>query len=487
MTLVIIAIYMILITAVGVAANRILSGTGEDYFVASRSIGSFVLLMSLFGTHMTAFAILGASGEAYHEGIGVFALMASSSAFIVPFIFYLIGTRIWKIGKDHGYLTQVQFFRARWQSDSFGLALFVVLVALMVPYLLIGVMGAGITFAQISDGAVPQWLGGLIVIVVIAGYVCAGGLRGTAWVNTIQTLVFGVIGAVTFFVISSRMGGLSAVMEVIAEKQPELMARGSHHSWIHVLSYTFIPLSVGMFPHMFMHWLTAKSGNAFKKTIIYYPVCIAVVWIPSVLLGMMGVIDFPGLEGPAANSVLVRMVGLHAPGILGGLLAAGVYAAIMSSLDSQSLSMGTMFTHDIVRHYGFHDRMTEKQQIMLGRLFVLLILGVTYALSLVVNRSIFRLGIWSFTGFAALLPLVVAALFWKRSTKVGAWACLVTAVTGWLGFFVVSGKIPGYSVADTGVMPVVVITGASALAMVIGSIFSPVPASNPHEFKREPS
>lgn len=470
MTTAVIFAYLLLVLAIGVIANRVLRGTSEDYFVASRSIGSFVLLMSLFGTHMTAFAILGASGEAYHSGVGVFALMASSSAFVVPVVFFFVGTKIWRVGKDKGYLTQVEFFRARWGSNAFGLALFLTIVALMVPYLLIGVMGAGLTFAQITDGQVPQWAGGLIICVVIAGYVCSGGLRGTAWVNTFQTLVFGVIGAVAFVVISSRMGGLEFAMQKVAASHPELLMRGQQHGWLHVLSYTFIPLSVGMFPHMFMHWLTAKSGDTFKQTIVFYPLCIAIVWVPSVLLGVLGVVDFAGLEGPAANSVLVRMVGLHAPGILGGLLAAGVYAAIMSSLDSQSLSLGTMFTHDIVRHYGFADRMTEKQQVLVGRLFVLVILGVTYGLSLIVNRSIFRLGIWSFTGFAALTPLVVAALFWKRSNKVGAWASLITMVVCWLVFFVDGGRVPGYSVAESGVMPVVAITAAAALAMVIGSL-----------------
>ena len=79
-----------------------------------------MLLMSLFGTHMTAFSILGASGEAYHRGIGVFALMASSSAIIVPCVFLFIGTRLWKIGKKFGYITQVQFFRDRWGIQRVG-------------------------------------------------------------------------------------------------------------------------------------------------------------------------------------------------------------------------------------------------------------------------------------------------------------------------------------------------------------------------------
>ena len=74
MTLAIIFAYLALVLLIGGWSHRFFRGTGEDYFVASRSLGPFLLLMSLFGTNMTAFAILGASGEAYHRGIGVFAL-----------------------------------------------------------------------------------------------------------------------------------------------------------------------------------------------------------------------------------------------------------------------------------------------------------------------------------------------------------------------------------------------------------------------------
>ena len=91
MTLAIIILYLCLVVAIGSLSHRLFRGTGEDYFVASRSIGPFLLLMSLFGTNMTAFAILGASGEAYHEGIGVFGLMASSSALIIPGVFFFVG------------------------------------------------------------------------------------------------------------------------------------------------------------------------------------------------------------------------------------------------------------------------------------------------------------------------------------------------------------------------------------------------------------
>ncbi len=475
MTLAIIILYLCLVVAIGSLSHRLFRGTGEDYFVASRSIGPFLLLMSLFGTNMTAFAILGASGEAYHEGIGVFGLMASSSALIIPGVFFFVGTRVWALGKRLGLLTQVQYFRQRWGSDALGLALFVVLIALLIPYLLIGVSGGGITLHQITKGEVPEWVGGLLVCLVVMTYVCYGGLRGTAWANAFQTLVFVILGGTALFFILHQHGGLHQAMKTVSESHPHLLIRGEQIEPLKLLTYTCIPLSVGMFPHMFMHWLTARRAQTFRVPLKLYPICIAAVWVPSVTLGIIGRIDFPNLKGPAANSILVRVIDLHAPEVLAGLLAAGVFAAVMSSLDSQVLSIGTMFTQDIVRHYGFRDYMSERQQVLYGRLFVALVLVVTYILSLTTDRSIFKLGVWSFTGFAALFPLVAAALFWRRSTKYGAAAALVTVACLWTYFFQIGWESPGHTLGDTGIMPVAVILAASTVAMIIGSLLTRPP------------
>ncbi len=230
-----------------------------------------------------------------------------------------------------------------------------------------------------------------------------------------------------------------------------------------------------MFPHIFMHWLTARGAAAFRLPVVAYPLCVAVVWLPSVLLGVIGAADVPGLEGPAANAVLIRMIALHAPEILAGLLAAGVIAAVMSSLDSQILALSSLFTEDILRHYRLHDGMGEARQVRLGRLWVAGLLAATFLLSLVVDRSIFKLGVWSFTGFAGLFPLVVAALYWRRSTKQGAAAAILTTAALWVWFFARGWQEPGYTVGGTGIMPVAVILAGSAAALVLGSLLSPAP------------
>ena len=196
----------------------------EEYFLASRSLGPFVFLLSLFGTNMTAFAILGSSGHAFSNGIVTYGLMASSSALIIPLSLFFIGTRIWALGRKYGFMTPVQMFRDRWECSHIGTVIFFVQAALLVPYIIIGVMGGGTALYAISGGRIPYWLGGAIVAMVVMGYVFFGGMRGTAMVNTFQSSLFLLFGAIALVVIGVGMGGFSSAIEALNNPSTELPA-----------------------------------------------------------------------------------------------------------------------------------------------------------------------------------------------------------------------------------------------------------------------
>ncbi len=475
MILTIVAVYFTLVLLIGGLSRRFFHGTGEDYFVAGRSLGPVLLLLNLFGANMTAFAVLGASGEAYNTGIGVFALMASSSALVIPLIFYFVGTRVWELGKRRGYLSPIQFFRERYQSDGLGLLLFAVFNALLIPYLLIGLAGGGIALAQITGGALPKWLGSLVIVAVVLGYVVHGGMRGAIWVNAFQALLLLVLGGVACWVIVARLGGLPAAMGRVAAARPDLLARAGHIRPLQLLTYTLIPLSAGMFPHIFIQWLTAKSARSFRLPVAVYPLCIVLVWVPSVVLGVLARLDFPRLPPVAANSIVVRVVEHHAPGLLVGLLAAALCAAIMNSFDHQVLAVSTMFTQDIVVHYGYHDRLSERARVLVGRLFVVGVLLASFLLSLVLDPSLFKLGVWCFTGFAALFPLLPAALFWRRSTKQGVAAAVVSVMVLWCYLVVSEWRAPDYTLGATGILPVALVLAVSVAALIAGSLLSKPP------------
>jgi len=498
--------YLLLLIGLGLTSKQFSRGTSADYFVVSRSIGPFLLLMSIFGTTMTGFALVGSTGKAYGSGIGVYGLMASWSGLVHSAVFFIIGIRLWAIGKRHGYVTQCAYFRDRFESPLLSYLLFAVLVLLVIPYLLVGIISAGkflqaTTAGMFPDafpmqlpngrphplgGGVPPWLGAGVICLIVLFYVFFGGLRGAVWANTFQTLVFMITGLIAFYMISSRLGGLVEASRAVAEHEwaSQRLAREGLIGRLQFFSYCFIPLSVGMFPHLFQHWLTAKSARSFRLTVVAHPIFIMIVWIPCILIGIWGAAQFG--EGANANAVLGRMVSalVHSP-VLTGLVGAGVLAAIMSSLDSQFMCLGTMFTNDVVVRLFGHDRFSDAQKILLARGFIVGIVAVSYALSvmLVNTAGVFDLGVWCFSGFASLFPLVAASLYWKGVTKAGALARLLTAAGVWGVLFyrdILAVKPPGAEdeLLIAGMMPVAIITAASTAALVLVSLVTRPPSEN---------
>src|SRR5439155_13376407 len=245
---IVVFIYLAIVAYIGSAAYRRGKENTEDFFLASRMIGPMVFFLSIFATNMTAFAILGSSGNAYRRGIGVYGLLASSSAFVIPLTIFFIGTRLWALGKRFGHMTQVQFLRDRWECSFIGTLIFALTAAMLVPYIIIGVMGGGQTLEAISGGQVPYWAGGAIVALVVMSYVFCGGMRGTAWVNTFQTLMFLCFGSIAFVLIGKHLGGFGQVMRRLAENPATapLLTR-QRIPMAEFFSYTFIPLSSIMF------------------------------------------------------------------------------------------------------------------------------------------------------------------------------------------------------------------------------------------------
>ena len=496
--------YLAVVLYIGIFAFRGARGAGagaEDYFLAGRSLGPAVFLLSLFGTNMTAFTILGSAGHAFANGILTFGLMASSSAFIIPLTLFFVGTRMWALGKRHGFMTPVQMFRDRWECGHIGTVIFAVQAALLVPYIVIGVMGGGTAIRAITGGVVPYWLGGAVVALVVMSYVFFGGMRGTAWVNTFQTVLFLSFGAVAVIVIGRGMGGFSAAIEsLLASPATAPLLTRERVSPLFFLSYTFIPLSTIAFPHITIFCLTARRMEQFRRTVIFYPLCILAIWLPCTFLGLAAnaMQDVPRIEQKlearaalaaaspsmpaderaalrrqaAGDDVVLVMLERYAPLWLAGLLGAGIMAAVMAS-DSQILALSTMFTEDVFAFYGGTARFGEAVQVQTGRLFVVVLTVVAYAVALEAPQSIFDIAVqYAFSGYAALSPLLFAALFWRRSTK---WGALAVAL--WTaGAVIYTARVPG-ALAWYGLMPVVPMTIISCLLMIVVSLVTRPPSA----------
>jgi SSS family solute:Na+ symporter len=473
----------------------------EDFFLAGRSLGPTVFLLSLFGTNMTAFSILGASGHAFSNGIVTYGLMASSSALVIPVCLFAIGTRLWALGKRNRFITPVQMFRDRWECRHIGTVIFAVQAVLLVPYIIIAVMGGGTVLRAITNGFIPYWLGGAIVSSVVMGYVFLGGMRGTAWVNALQTTLFLLFGTIAVFVIGAGMGGFREAMEsLLASPATSPLLTRERVSPLYFFSYTFIPLSSIAFPHICIFCLTARRVTHFRKTVVLYPICMLFIWLPSVFLGVIAnhatsvpaiasklearsQLGAPGatltaddrarLRSQAAgDDVILRLVDGYAPLWLAALLGAAVMAAVMAS-DSQILALSTMFTEDVFAFYQGTARFGHSMQVLTGRIFVVIVTMVSYAIALRIPQSIFDVATqYAFAGYAALVPLLVAALFWKNSTRWGAlastlWTAAAVAAVAAIQT-VIPPPAPGTNIVVWAIGDLAVVSRGAAGTFVLG-------------------
>ncbi len=522
--------YLGVVLYIGIFAFRRGSGGGaaEGFFLADRSLGQYVFLLSLFGTNMTAFTILGSAGHAFANGVVTYGLMGSSSAFLIPLTLYLFGTRVWALGKRYGFITPVQMYRDRWECGHIGTAIFAIQAILLVPYIVIAVMGGGTTLSAVSGGLVPYWFGGLIVAAVVMSYVFFGGMRGTAWVNTFQTVLFLTFGAAAIIFIGVSIGGFPQAMTRLLDSPDtaSLLTR-ERVSPRFFFSYMLIPLSSIMFPHISIFCLTARKMSQFKKTVIFYPLCILAIWLPCTFLGLTAnaMADVPGIDAKlearatltaerealsgaetaelqraaAGDDVIILMLEHYAPLWLVGLLGAGIMAAVMAS-DSMILALSTMFAEDVFAYYGGAARFGPAVQVQTGRIFVVVIALVAFLIALQAPPSIFGIAVqYAFSGFTTLLPLLIAALFWRGSTKWGALAVVIWTAVTMTAVAVLQGVVPApppgtvvsvLTMGDVdlvtrtpsgtdvlGFMPVLPMLVGSSLLMIVVSWLTPKPAA----------
>ncbi len=447
--IIVLFVYLAVIVTIGFVAFKRGQSNTEDFFLANRTIGPMVFFLSLFATNMTAFAILGSSGLAYKRGIGIYGLMASSSGFVIPLTIFFIGTRLWALGKRYGHQTQVGFFRARWECNAIGTVIFALSAAMLIPYMIISIMGGGTVLQEISKASdtaaplIPYWLGCAIVAMVVTVSVFFGGMRGTVWVNIFQTLLFLCFGFIAMIVISRKFpGGFGEVITKMAgDPSTHFLLNREKMPTTEFWSYTLIPLSSIMFPHMAIMCFSARKVSAFRQTVVIYPIAIMLIWLPCIFLGVIGASEIHGLKD--SDGILLLLLKDNAPAWLAGLLGAGIISAVMGSDAHQVLAMSTMFTKDIYTHYGGREKYGEKAAVYFARAFILVVTVIAYfvALHLKAKQGIFEIAIrFAFSGFAAMAPVMIAALFWKRSTKWGALASTLFVAATLVLFACLQGK-----------------------------------------------
>ena len=232
--------YFVGLILLGIYAHRKTNKTAQDYFLANRSFGSVILFFTLAATNFSAFTFLGFAGKAYDSGFGQYGIMAFGTA-IMAIMFYVIGRKVWKLGKEKGYMTPPELIGDRFNSMSLRLLFMGVMVIFTIPYLATQAIGAGYLIESVTGASIGWQIGAIFTMLVIMIYVIFGGMRGSGWTDVIQGVL--MISAMTLAVvfIAINLGGFEAANTMAYNARPELFARpGGGEYFMPMIWFSFI-------------------------------------------------------------------------------------------------------------------------------------------------------------------------------------------------------------------------------------------------------
>jgi solute:Na+ symporter, SSS family len=423
-------IYLLATIVLGIVANRRMSIDMEDFLLYGRKAGFIVLYLTVVATFHSAFAFLGSGGFFYTHGIGFWA--AGTWTVLVGAITYVLGPRIWALGKAFGYITPADMLADYYESEAVRVAVAIVSVVFTILYIQVQAQGLGYIINVASDGRISFELGTLILLVVAAAYLMAGGLRAVYWTDVVQGIwMYLAVWIGAMYLAYELFGGPFELWRQVRAARPDLLSLPGPNGfftpgmWIGMT----ITLSFGIVfqPHMLIRYYTAIDARTLKILGATTPIYLMTLYIPAALVGLGGAIVMPGLDIP--DRIFPELLFAHAPPILTGVILAGATAAAMSTLDSILHANMTVLTRDVYQRYVAPDA-TQGHYVLVGRLIVLALLVVGYLLSVRTYDFLVLLVTLSGSGALQLMPGIVGVLFpgGRRLTRAGILAGLGTGL-----------------------------------------------------------
>ena len=340
--------YFLLILIVGLLSHRGSKKTAEDYFLGGRNLGPFLLFCTMAATNFSAFTIFGFSGAGYRTGYAFYPIMSFGTGFMA-LSFSFIGRRVYELGKEKGYMTPSELIGRHYQSRTLQLLVFLVMVIFTLPYIAIQPISAGYMLESLLG--IPYFIGGTLVMAVIVLYVFLGGFRGVVWTDAVQGIMMVALMFLALLILAAPHGGLVQANLAAFQSHPELFSRpGTHNAFPVSIWFSYMLLWLlcdPMFPQLFQRFFVGKTFRSLQMTMLAYPAITGFLFLLPVTIGVIGHLSLPGLSGKETDKILPLLLARHADDWLGALILTAGLAALMSTLDSQLLTLSSMFTRDV--------------------------------------------------------------------------------------------------------------------------------------------
>lgn len=438
-----IILYLGVVVIIGLNCSKQNKDT-DDYFLGGRKLGPFVTAMSAEASDMSSWLLLGLPGVAYLAGLAEASWTAIGLAVGTYLNWLIVAKRIRRYSIKVDAITIPEFFSARYHDRNKILQLVaaIIIIIFFVPYTASGFSACGKLFASLFG--VDYHMAMIISAIVIMVYTTLGGFLAASTTDFIQSVIMTIAIITVFGFGTSVAGGWGAVMDN-AKALPGYLdvfntydvSTGSSVKYSALTIASLMAWGLGYFgmPHILLRFMAAR-----KESELTFSRRIASIWVVismgvAIMIGVVGLgVSKAGaietLSASESETVLVKIAQLLSTNgalcaIIAGVILAGVLAATMSTADSQLLAAASSVTEDILNSK-LKINVDAKKRMLIARVSVIVIslLGIIIAWN--PNSSVFRIVSFAWAGFGATFgPVVLLALFWKRSNFQGACAGMI--------------------------------------------------------------
>ena len=444
--LIAIIIYLAGMIAIGWIYSKRTSNVG-DFYLGGRKLGPLTTAMSAEASDMSSWLLLGLPGVAYISGIADAAWTAIGLAVGTYLNWLIVAKRIRAYTAHVNAITVPDFFSKRYHDKRNLLSCIAALVIIIffVPYTASGFAACGKLFKSLFGMDYTAAM--LLSAVVIVGYTVLGGFMAASMTDLIQSIVMTIALIVVFAFGISAAGGLGAVMENARALPGYLKLTQSYDIANNAASpYGFLTIAstlawgLGYFgmPHILLRFMGISDANKLKISRRIGSIWVVISMTVAVTIGIVGLamsrvgeIETFG-SSSAAEAVIVKIADLLSThgvltALIAGLIIAGILASTMSTADSQLLTASSSVSEDLVKEV-FGVKLSSKTTMWVARVTVIAISVIAVFLARDPNSSVFTIVSFAWAGFGATFaPAMLTALFWKRTTK---WGVLAGMVSG---------------------------------------------------------
>ena len=493
-----IIIYLLALVAVGIYKVNSVKDS-EDFMVAGRTLPWFILVGTLLATWMGSGSLFSGAGLGYRNGLA--GLWSSGGAWISIALIYFISKRIRNFGK----VTVPDIFEARYGQTAAILATITTVIAYttIVSYQF---RGGGKVLSMVSDGMVSMESGIIITAVFAISYTVIAGMFSVVYTDVVNgvLMTIGTIGALIFLFF--KVGGIGEIIAV-AESAGKWQwfgnwaaeRTGDISGPIIAISF-FVPTMLLLMgdANMYQRIFSAKDGGSAKKAVFFWIIGVVVLESVISMLGLTGAVAaskgiIPDLVAEAQTGItdpsallearqsgsesvipaIARYSGL--PMVLGLLLVSTMMAIIVSTADSFLLIPATNLTRDVYSRY-INPTANEKQILLISRGLVL-ILGIIAFLLVSQFKTVLNAAFTAYNIYGtSITPALLAAFLWKRATKEGAVASIITGASVTIIWTYFLPSWPGFTDMHPFLQELTYpAAGLSILALVGGSLFTKAP------------